>query len=108
MHCNDVDEGLFLCEKLGCTVFRSSIWDPGTRNDIISYSNEKFKNELKALKIGEHVHADTRAYIKKLVLTFWDIFAKIGLKRTMHGFEYAIDTGKHTPVCCKKTPLRTT
>ena len=37
-----------------------------------------------------------------MIKEFWDIFAPEGIKRYMHGFEFAIDTGSHTPICCKK------
>ena len=40
--------------------------------------------------------------IQKLVTVYWNYFAKGGIKRPILGFEFAIDTGNHTPVCCKK------
>ena len=46
--------------------------------------------------------AEAKEHIRKIVEAFWDIFDQIGLKRTMLGFEFAIDTGSHTPVCCMK------
>ena len=36
------------------------------------------------------------------MLAFWDVFAKDGLRQPMLGYEFCIDTGTHTPVCCKK------
>ena len=39
---------------------------------------------------------------RRLIKAFWDVFAPEGIQRTMHGFEFAIDTGSLTPVCCKK------
>ena len=98
IHHNDVDEGFFLYESLGKTAYRSTSWQPGTRNDILPYVASVYAEEMKQLDIGSVSTPASTLLITKLVLRFWDIFAKIGLKRPMHGFEFGIDTGTHTPV----------
>ena len=40
--------------------------------------------------------------VKQLVIAFWDCFDPDGIRRPILGFEFGIDTGNHTPVCCKK------
>ena len=98
---SDVNEGNFVFKQYGNTVFRTKSWDPGARDDIITYL-DKDSIMLDKLKICTSAPAPAKALIKKLVSVYWDCFAEEGIKRPILGFEFAIDTGKHTPVCCKK------
>jgi len=102
----DVDEGHFIFEKLGKTVFRTASWKPGERTDIIYFNEATYGKEFSKLKIQDSVPPQAKDIIHQLVREFWDIFAKDGLKRTMLGFEFSIDTGSHTPVKCKKPHYR--
>ena len=43
-----------------------------------------------------------KSMIKKLVMVFWDCSAEDGIKKPRLGFDFDINTDKHTPVCCKK------
>lgn len=60
---NDVDEGHFVLEKLGNTIFRVKAWEPGIRDDIIAFNSEKHNNELEKLNIGSNVPDAAKAII---------------------------------------------
>ena len=97
-----MDEGHFIFEALGKTMFRAKEWAPGHRSDVLRYDSTRYEKEFSKLGIEESMPEPVKAMVVKLVKSFWDIFAKEGLKRTMLGFEFAIDTGSHTPVKCRK------
>ena len=101
MH-DDVDDGVFIFKQYGNAIFRSAPWEPGARNDIIHFDPEKDTQRLDTLKIRASAPAPAQDMVRKLVTVYWDCFAEEGIKRPILGFEFAIDTGKHTPVCCKK------
>ena len=48
---DDVDEGVFLFQKYRRAVFRTRVWDPGVRNDVISFKENKDQPLLDKLKI---------------------------------------------------------
>ena len=57
----------------------------------------------KDIRIGATVPEDsTRHQLKDLVIKYWDCFCKEGARRTIIGYEFAIDTGDSKPVCCRK------
>ena len=106
--CDNVEEGFFLYESLRKTAYRATTWQPGTRTDILPYKDSLYTEELKSLDIGSVSTQASSLLITKLVRKFWDIFTKIGLKRSMLGFEFRIDTGTHTHTrMLQKTLLRT-
>ena len=98
---DDVNEGHFIFKQFGNAVFRCKAWEPGKRDDIIHYSN-KDEATLSKLQICKNAPESAKSVICKLVTMYWDCFAEDGIKRPILGFEFAIDTGNHTPVCCKK------
>ena len=58
---------------------------------------------LEKLKLRTLVLAPAQTIIRKLVTMYWEFFAEVGIKRSILRFEFAINTEKHTPVCCKKS-----
>ncbi len=56
----------------------------------------------KNFKIGKNVNSATRSRILKLVKSHWDSFCSRGARRPILGYEFTINTGNHTPLCCKK------
>ena len=77
-------------------------WDPGIINDMIDFKTSNNTATLDSLKIYNGAPSTSRSTISKLVKIYWDCFVEEGIKRPILGFEFAIDTGKHTSVCCQK------
>lgn len=98
----DVDEDNFIFRQYGNAVFRATPWTPGERTDVIMFDSARFDKEFQKVSIGSTVDTDTAAKIRTIVKNFWDIFVAEGIRRPMLGFEFSIDTGSHTPVCCRK------
>ena len=36
-----------------------------------------------------------------MVTEYWDLFCEDGFRRPIRGFSLQIDTGIHSPICCK-------
>ena len=100
---DDVNEGNFIFEQYGKAVFRNASWNPGARDDIISFDASKDSETFSKLQICDKVPSSVREITGKLITMYWDCFADEGIKRPILGFEFAIDTGRHTPICCKKS-----
>ena len=79
-------------------MYHAREWQPGIITDILLYSDASYAEKLKFLDIGSVSTPESTAMITKLVRVFWDIFAKVGFKRPILGFEFGIDTGSHTHV----------
>ncbi len=103
-YANDISEGVFDFEHHGKCVFRPKLtWTPGKRDDIITFDAAKDMPQLLAdLRIGPNVSQPIRDNIISVISEYWDCFAKEGVRRPIIGYEFAIDTGASTPVCCKK------
>ena len=99
---SDVDEGHFVCPALGNTVLRQTDWKPGIRNDIVRYSEEVDGQLLRSVKFEDDLDVSVKGTIQTLIKEFWDVFTPVGLRNPMLGYEFCIDTGRHTPYCCKK------
>ena len=99
---SDVDEGYFIFERYGKAVFRAKPWKPGIRDDIIEFDESKHIKDFTALKMNRSAPADICELLLQICKVYWDCFASEGVSRTILGFEFSIDTGDHTPVCCKK------
>ena len=100
----DIDDGMFDYTHYGKTVYKPRTdWTNHRRTDLISYNPASDKAELEqGLRISPRVSPDTRTRIITLIQKYWDCFAKIGCRRTIIGYEFAIDTGSSPPVCCRK------
>ena len=55
---------------------------------------------LDKLQINSMVPSAAKSMIQKLVTVYWDCVVEDGIKRPILGFEFDINTGKHTSVCC--------
>ena len=100
----DVDNGVFEFESYGKCVFRPTYdWDAGKRTDIIVFNESSDTTELtKDLRFGKHITPENKNVITGLIKKYWDCFCAKGCHRPIIGYEFAIDTGTHTPVCCRK------
>jgi len=98
----DVDEDNFIFKQFGQAIFKATSWTPGKRDDLIKFDRIKHSKDFQKVNIGKNVDDVTVTKINAIVTNFWDIFVPEGIKRPMLGFEFSIDTGSHTPVCCRK------
>jgi len=96
---DDIHDGHFDFKEYGNTVFRPAeqIWNRGERVDII-----KFEESKHAVKLNKGLSAEIKQQVKNIVIKFWDSFCEEGARRTIIGYEFAIDTGDSKPICCKR------
>lgn len=97
-----VDEGYFLFERFGKAVFRATKWEPGLRNDVIKFDPIKHNKDFESLNIDKSTLDEVKKMLLIICEAFWNCFANERVIRTILGFEFGIDTGNHTPVCCRK------
>ena len=100
-HYSDIDEDNFLFSKLGkCITRDATAWTNIERNDIIHFDATIHSAEFdKNFIIGDKVSASLKNKITKIVQKYWDSFCSDGARRPILGYEFAINTGSHTPVC---------
>jgi hypothetical protein len=104
-YANDIDEGVFEFKEFGNAVYRpKEPWPEGAeRDDIIHFDAEQHTEELeKNIRINDKIPGELRQEIITLVMKYWDCFCQVGARRTILGYEFAIDTGTAKPVCCRK------
>ena len=106
----DVDEGYFLHESFGKTVFRPRNWDSSARADIILFNASIHKPIFNTLAIGTTASSTIARLTKEIVRNMWDVFASEGICRTIIGYEFKIDTGTSASVVAVRqvmAPMRT-
>jgi len=104
---DDIHDGHFDFEFKG-----KAVWRPTTstgeicipaRDDLISYDPTLHSAELlKGLRINDDVSDAIKLRVKAIVITYWDCFCEEGARRTILGYEFAIDTGASKPICVKR------
>lgn len=73
------------------------------RDDLIFYNHNRDNQELTDnLKYGTAASQDDIDAVIEIIKQYWDCFCGDGTRRTILGYEFAIDTGSATPVCCRK------
>ena len=100
----DIEEGVFNYKQYGNAIYRPrKLCKETRRNDYIMYDAQRDKAEFDAniriAKDATHAHRNT---ITGIVKKYWDCFCKVGARRPILEYEFAIDTGTAKPVCCKK------
>lgn len=102
---NDIYNGFLKFESYGKCVFRPTYnWDAGVRTDIILFNESSDAVELnKDLQFGKHAMPANKSEITGLIKKFLDYFCVRGWHRPIIGYEFTIDTGTHTSVCCRKS-----
>ena len=101
---NDIDDDYFdyTCYGSKC-VYRPPAFSPHVppRDDIISFDQDVDDAELQAsLKLDPKLSDADKSTIITIVKKYWDCFCKRGVRRTILGFEFGIDTGDAAPVSC--------
>ena len=70
--------------------------------DRILYHETAHATELnKDLRLGASLDADCQLEVRRLLIKYWDCFAKEGARWTILGYEFGIDTSGAKPVYCK-------
>ena len=78
-------------------------WTNHKRTYITTYSKDIDQAELgKSLKNNPNVTQEIRERIISLIKKYWYFFAKQGCRRTIVGYEFAIDVGSALPFFCRK------
>ena len=94
---DDVD---WLFENCGHSITKQKT-ELEPRDDIIEYDSILHEEELKM----NLQWRDCPEWIKPIVLEMikdnWDVFAKEGMKKSIRGYEFNIDTGDAKPITCK-------
>ena len=52
--------------------------------------------------MSDKVSGEIKIQVRNIIIKFWDSFCEEGARRTILGYEFAVDTGDAKPVCCKK------
>ena len=84
---DNVKDSNFIFKQYGKAVFCSASWNPGVRDDIISFDASKDSDIPSKLYICEKVTPNIKEITKKLMTNYWDYFAEEGIKRPILGFE---------------------
>lgn len=97
----DIDEGVFIYERLGkCVLKKPEQWKTLPRDDIITFDAAKDTDELmKNFKIGDDVEESVKVQVIDIIKKYWDSFCSEGCRRPILGYEFSINTGNHPPVC---------
>lgn len=74
------------------------------RTDIIEFQpirdQQEFDDSIQWADCPTHM----KPRIEKLIKKYWDVFTKEGLKNSIRGFKFHIDTGAVQPVSCRTPP----
>ena len=97
----DVDEGYFMHESFGKTVFRPRNWDNTARSDVILFDDSLHGDIFKTLAIGTTASPASARLARQIVKNIWDVFAPEGICKTILGYEFKVDTGSSASVCCR-------
>ena len=103
-HTADIDDGFFDYQCYGKTFFcpKTTVATAAARNNIITFEGTDDDTELESnLKVGSNVDPDFRQRVKDIIIKYWDCFCKQGARRTILGYEFAIDTGGSPPICSR-------
>jgi hypothetical protein len=69
--------------------------------DDVEYWDDKYQAEFdNGIKIGKHCPSGIKTRVIVVIKRYWDNLYKAGACRPIRGFEFVIDTGDATPVCC--------
>ena len=99
---NDIDEGIFLFEPLRRTLFRSTPWKHGLRDNVIHFIEWKYRTEHNIFKIDKSNTGDLFLILQSFLRTYWNCFVAESIKSVMLEYEFGVATDDATSVCCKK------
>ena len=97
----DTSEGIdWLFEDCGHSMVQDKKELPD-RNDVIEYDEDVHKEELEKNLQWRDCPQWVRPILREVLEDAWDVFIKEGMKRSIRGFEFHIDTGDARPITCK-------
>jgi hypothetical protein len=100
---DDIDDSIFLFEQHGKAVCRPAIPFVNHRTDIHVWDATRDSSEFtNNFVIGPNVDPAVRKRIVDIIETHWYCFYSAGVRHTILDFDFAIDTGGSSPVCCRK------
>ena len=96
----DPSEGLeCLHRPMGCSLWRERL-PPGKRADIIRFQPSDEQQLNKNIN-WTGCTEELKRMVLPIIKEYWDVFAEEGLRNPILGFQFVVDTGTATPVCCK-------
>ena len=100
----DVGNGEFDYQQYGNAIYRPrKLCKDLKRTDHIIYDEKRDKLEFDSnIRIAKEATNAQRNTITGIVQKYWDCFCKVGARRPILDYEFAIDTGTAKPVCCRK------
>ena len=100
----DIDDILDYKQYGRCVYGNKLQWsDNSSRTYIILFNEDIDSEELsKDLKFDGNLDLRTKNEVTKIVKDYWDCFATRGVKRTILGYKFGINTAGAKPVCCRK------
>ena len=100
----DVDDDLFLSPANGLAIRRTIKQPPQLENrtDLITWDRDLYEPQLKRdLQLSDNITTIIQDAILRIIRDNWDAFDKQGVNRPVIGYEFCIDTGGSSPVCCR-------
>ena len=73
------------------------------RDDVIEFYVKTNTKALENNLIPQGCPSDLQDKVKEVVTEYWDVFCEGGLRSPIRRFSLQIDTGRHSPICCKTT-----
>jgi hypothetical protein len=100
---DEIDDDMFIFRQYGRSLLRPPYGKTiPERDDIILWDSSVHQAEFdEVITIPDHVPDNIKAELTSIIHDNWDCFIAEGVYRPVLGFEFRIDTGGATPVCCK-------
>ena len=68
---------------------------------MIAYNEKVHKSVLQSLSIGTSTIRAIQSTSITIVKAYWDVFVPEGIKKTILGYKFKVDTGTSKGVCCR-------
>jgi len=99
----DINDGVSNFSSYGNAVFHPTMdWKDHIRDDVIPFQSLDQVELALDFRMDDKADEDTKIEVVCIIKKYWDSFCKHGAKRTVLGYEFAIDTGTAKPICCRK------
>jgi hypothetical protein len=100
-YADDIDEDLQVFKEYGPSLTRTKFGKQLPPRDGVEYWDDKYQAEFdKCINIGKQCPSGIKTRVIVVIKRYWDNFYKADAYISIRGFEFVIDTGDATPVCC--------
>ena len=82
-------------------MLRPRYWNSSSRTDVITFYKSIHTDVINTLDIGSTASPHSAKLAKQIVSNIWDVFAPEGIRKTIFGYKFKIDTGTSAWVCCR-------